>query len=122
MIPHDERLRCLREERDKKQSEIAEFVGVTQQQYSKYEKGDSEIPSPTLILLADYFGVTTDYLLGRSNRMDGMVSLTEIICDGKTTERVIADILALSEEGRKSVLEYVFLQVLKEDYFKQKKG
>lgn len=59
------RLRDMREDRDATQKEIAELLQTTQQQYAKYESGVQEIPVHHLITLAEHYGVSTDYLLGR---------------------------------------------------------
>lgn len=59
-------LRLLRKEKGKKQRELAEHLKMTLRHYQRIEHGEINIPSLTLYDLADYFGVTTDYLLGRS--------------------------------------------------------
>ena len=61
-----ERLRMLRKEKRMRQTDVAELLGITQAHYQRVEKGKINIPTLTLCALADYFGVTTDYLLGRS--------------------------------------------------------
>ena len=61
------RLRDLREDNGKKQSEIAALLNCTQQAYSTYESGERDIPSKVLIKLADYYNTSVDYLLGRTN-------------------------------------------------------
>lgn len=61
-----DRLRELRKERNLKQKEMAEMLDVTLRHYQRMEQGVVNIYSLTLCALADYFGVTTDYLLGRS--------------------------------------------------------
>lgn len=58
------RLRELREDRDKTQAEIAKILGMKQSQYSRYENGIRDIPLDSLITLAKYYGVSTDYILG----------------------------------------------------------
>ena len=60
-------LRDLRQERDLKQREMADLLGMTLRNYQRMEHGEINIPALTLCALADYFGVTTDYLLGRSD-------------------------------------------------------
>ncbi|WP_297983506.1 helix-turn-helix domain-containing protein [uncultured Oscillibacter sp.] len=65
-----ERLRLLRKEKMKKQKEIAELLKMTLRNYQRIEHGEINIPSLTLCALADYFGVTTDYLLGRSQKRE----------------------------------------------------
>lgn len=62
-----ERIKSLRNERRIYQREVAEYLGVTLRSYQSYESGQSEPNLERLSALADYFGVTTDYLLGRSD-------------------------------------------------------
>ena len=59
------RLRELRTEKGISQRELARQVGLLPQTYSNYENGMREADYETVIMLADYFNVTTDYLLGR---------------------------------------------------------
>lgn len=61
-----ERLCLLRKERRMRQVDVAELLGITQAHYQRIEKGKINIPTLTLCILADYFEVSTDYLLGRS--------------------------------------------------------
>lgn len=61
------RIRDLREDNDKNQTEIAEYLGIKQQQYQRYESGQTEIPLHFLIRLADLYNVTLDYITGRSD-------------------------------------------------------
>ena len=63
-----ERLKPLRKSKHLTQKEMSDFLGCTEQHYQKIEYGKVNLPSTTLIFLADYFGVTTDYLLGRSEK------------------------------------------------------
>lgn len=64
---HQNRLRDLREDRDKKQKELAEYLQVHQTTYSDYELGNLNIPINVLHKLADYYNTSIDYLLGRTN-------------------------------------------------------
>ena len=57
-------LRDLREDTDKSQSEIAVLLKTTVQQYSRYERGDRELPMHHFITLARYYNVSLDYLAG----------------------------------------------------------
>lgn len=61
-------IRNLREDHDKTQQELAEYLHVKQTTYSKYELGKINIPIEVFIELADYYDVTVDYLLGRTNK------------------------------------------------------
>lgn len=58
------RVRELREDHDLKQHHVAKILCCSQQVYSNYELGQRDIPTAVLIQLADYYGVSTDYLLG----------------------------------------------------------
>lgn len=51
-----------------KQRELAAFLDITEVHYRRVEAGKINIPTLTLCALADYYGVTTDYLLGRSDQ------------------------------------------------------
>ena len=62
------RIRDLREDRDMTQREIAEYLGMSQTGYSKYETGENDIPTRVLIMLAEFYGTSVDYLLGRTNK------------------------------------------------------
>lgn len=59
------RVRDLREDNDKKQREIAEYLNMQQTVYQRYERGERELPLWAAIKLADYYKVTLDYLVGR---------------------------------------------------------
>lgn len=61
------RLKDLREDMDLKQKQIADIIKTTQQQYSKYELGERLIPIDKLIILANYYNVSLDYIVGRTN-------------------------------------------------------
>lgn len=57
----------LRKSRKMTQAEVAKLLGVTQVNVYKYEKGFSEPPFKTALWYADYFGVSLDYLFGRTD-------------------------------------------------------
>lgn len=62
------RIKGLREDSDIKQKELADALGVSQRAYSHYENGTRKLPLDILIALAEYYGCSTDYLLGRTER------------------------------------------------------
>ena len=64
---YENRLRDLREDRDLKQKDLAELLKIHQTTYSDYELGRLNIPIPVLHALADFYHVSVDYLLGRTN-------------------------------------------------------
>ena len=59
-------IRNLREDHDKTQKELADYLNITQTTYSKYELDKINIPVEVIIKIADYYNVSTDFLLGRS--------------------------------------------------------
>lgn len=61
------RIRELREDRDLTQAQIAKVLHTTQQQYSKIETGKADISGEKLILLAQFYKVSCDYILGLTN-------------------------------------------------------
>ena len=64
---YQNRLRDLREDRDLKQKDLADLLKVHQTTYSDYELGRLNIPIAVLHTLADFYSVSTDYLLCRTN-------------------------------------------------------
>lgn len=60
-------LKDIREDNDIRQKTLADYLGVSQNTYSQYENGIIAISPEMLIKLADYFDVSVDYLLGRTN-------------------------------------------------------
>ena len=58
------RIKELRKERKLKQREMAALLECTERHYQRIEYGQVNVPSLDLMFLADYFGVSTDYLLG----------------------------------------------------------
>ncbi|WP_122790639.1 helix-turn-helix domain-containing protein [Intestinibacillus sp. Marseille-P6563] len=62
-----QRLKDLREDADLTQRDVAEMLHLNREVYRRYEKGEREIPVWAVIQLAQFYGVTTDYLLGLTN-------------------------------------------------------
>lgn len=67
---HLKRLKDLREDRDVKQKEVAALLGIQQTVYSRYERGFQTIPLEHLVKLADFYGVSLDYILEREDKVD----------------------------------------------------
>lgn len=67
-MPFYRRIRDLREDHDLTQRDVARILMMPQPQYFRYESGIRDIPTDVLITLADFYGVTTDYLLGRQKQ------------------------------------------------------
>jgi transcriptional regulator with XRE-family HTH domain len=108
------RLRELRTNAKKTQVDMAKFLGVTRQGYGSYENEITEPDNNTLLKLADYFDVSTDYLLGRTdnplteNKMNRVLNTAQIN-DAETT------IHLLEEEARRmgiSITDPKFVEML----------
>lgn len=67
IVMYQNRIRDLREDRDLKQKHLAELLQVHQSTYSDYELGRLNIPIFALHTLADFYNVSVDYLLGRTD-------------------------------------------------------
>lgn len=62
-----ERIRNLREDNDLTQQQMADMLFINRRTYSSYENGVRGIPTEILSKIADVFGTSTDYLIGRTN-------------------------------------------------------
>ena len=59
-----QRIRDLREDSDRTQTQVAEFLGTSQTMYARYERGANEMPIRHLVSLCKYYRVSADYMLG----------------------------------------------------------
>ncbi len=94
------RIRELREDNDKTQREVAEYLGTPYQYYAVYEKGTSEISFERAIQLADYYNVSLDYIAGRTNNKSGFI-IKEITDSQLEFLEIIS---SFSESEKKKVL------------------
>ena len=65
-----ERLKPLRKNKNMTQKDMAKLLNCTERHYQKIEYGHINVSATMVIFLADFFGVTTDYLLGREEKHD----------------------------------------------------
>lgn len=86
------RIRDLREDRDLRQSDLAKATGIDQRTISNYETGKTYPDSEALIRLADFFGVTIDYLVGRAP-----VSLSGSVDRATYIDKIISDLEQLKK-------------------------
>ncbi len=105
-----ERLKKLRTEKGKSQREVAEVLGLETSSYGKYEVSGVMPPADKLEILADYFDVSIDYLLGRTDYKnydlpDDVITVALHRADGE-----------LNEEGKEELLKYI--DYLRERYKK----
>lgn len=61
------RLKDLREDKDLYQKDVAKMLNISQQYYSEYETGKRSIPIEILVILANYYEVSCDYILNRTD-------------------------------------------------------
>lgn len=71
------RLKDLREDKDLLQREVADILGISQQYYSQYERGNFTIPIQLLMKLAKYYEVSLDYIVGLTGDDDDEESVQE---------------------------------------------
>ncbi|EAD3754564.1 XRE family transcriptional regulator, partial [Listeria monocytogenes] len=88
-----------RKNNNKTQEDISKILGISRGAYSHIENGRNEPDMETIVKLANIFGVSTDYLLGRSN--NGFIDTIAAHIDSNATEEEIKEILAYIEEKRK---------------------
>ena len=84
------RIRDLREDRDMRQSDLAEVTGIDQRTISNYETGKTSPDAEALIILADFFDVTIDYLVGRAN--NNLISNTKKIAIIEQTRKLLDEL------------------------------
>lgn len=67
-----QRIRDLREDKDKGQKEIAEYLKIAEKTYQRYERGENDVPLEKAVQLAKYYGVSIDYIAGLTNDKRGL--------------------------------------------------
>ncbi len=108
-MAHYPRIRDLREDSDKKQSELAEYLGTTTQYYGLYEKGANEISFERAIMLAKYYNVSLDYIAGLTNNKRGITSSD--LSDGEQELLRFAASLSKEEKDKLSRLAELFSRI-----------
>ncbi len=67
-----QRLKDLKEDADLTQKQVSEIIGVSINHYGKYERGETDIPFEKVIMLANHYNVSLDYIAGRTNYKQGL--------------------------------------------------
>ena len=110
------RLKSLRTKKGLSQQYMADYIGISRQGYGKYEDGQSEPDHNTLIKLAQYFDVPTDYLLGITDNPNYEPTndddqfeyyKNKIITEFPDIDLMFKDLANLSGEGLKEVYEFI---------------
>lgn len=109
------RLKYLREKSGLQQKFVADKIGVKNNTLSGYESGNREPDSETLTRLADFYGVTTDYLLGRNEKKEAELDpeIRTLARDYKKLQPSDQELLkglikSMSERGKKALDEWSF--------------
>lgn len=97
-----ERLKQLRNSRSLTQQDIARLLGVERSTYVKYERGQSDPPTATLVRLADYFGVSVDYIIGRDFESAGSIPVVPSIPEAD--KKLLAMFHALDDMAQARIL------------------
>lgn len=95
------RIRDLREDKDLNQKDVAELLNTSSNYYGDYENGKRDIPFERVIILADFYSVSLDYIAGRTNDKRGLTRSE--LSDEETT--LIKKFRSLSESGKGKILE-----------------
>lgn len=95
------RLRDLKEDKDLKQSIVAKLINTSENQYGRYERGETDIPLEKALTLANYYDVSLDYIAGRTNDKRGLTRSE--LSDDETL--LIKKFRSLSEGGKGKIIE-----------------
>lgn len=105
------RLKELRKARRYKQTEIAEMLSCSQGVYSRYENEEREPPFDIIKKLADIYGVTVDYLMGRDETTTAISPIEKAPADDPLTEQIMAKAQKMSDKERLKLLKLIDLVV-----------
>ena len=100
-------IRDLREDNDIKQKTVSEYLGVSQQTYSNYENGHRDIPIWVVAKLAQFYKVSTDYLLGADTSYLGNTNLHNTYLGDVTLHDVVYDLQKFDARERRDLLRYI---------------
>ena len=105
------KLRALREEKGKTQTQIAEIFKISRQVYANYENEINQPPLYLLIIMADYFQCSLDYLLGREDDLGSITVLPDYFYKENFSDEeriLLKEFRTLSTEDRKTLLDYSY--------------
>lgn len=103
-------LKAARKKSGKTQKEVAEGIGIGQGTYKNYETGAREPNGETLVAIANYFGVTTDYLLGRPTAQPPTDALERLFSEKSFSaleEELLRKYMELPHEARQAVVRFI---------------
>lgn len=98
------KIKELRELNKETQEELGKLLNVSKATISKYENGSVDVSNDTLIKLANHFNVTTDYLLGRTDKLkDKDIENEKLIIAARSD----VDLSELTEDEQKYILDFI---------------
>ncbi|MCH5301190.1 MAG: helix-turn-helix domain-containing protein [Ruminococcus sp.] len=106
-----DRIKNLREDNDKTQQELADYLCTSSQHYGKYELGHAEIPFERAIALAKYYGVSLDYIAGLTDNKHG-ISFNDLKPEQQRIVNVL-DSLSSAELNEVSELLQALVDIIK---------
>ena len=102
------RIKNLRKEKHLKQWQIAGYLDISQQSYSYYEQNKRELPVRHIIKIAEFYNVSTDYILGIAPRRAGNFDLDSYYLQDFTMKDVVADLSSLNPNNRQELLRFLY--------------
>lgn len=112
MLDVSEKLKNLRKERGYTIQAVANEIGIAVRTYQNYEYGQREISAETLFKLADFYGVTTDYLLGRDTDEPETLELLAKEFNMTALEKKILDnYVTLPPDMRENLMDFLYKSV-----------
>ena len=108
MFPAD-RIKLLRKQKDMTQTELSSRLGIDRTTLTKYESGERKPDITQLYKIADFFGVSIEYITGRSDSIDiSSISLDELLNPLNNNSVTFGEIL-LSAKDKENILNYIRL-------------
>lgn len=107
MLTIAHRLKNLRDGKNLTQGNVAEYLGIPQQRYSRYENGKSELPSRHLEALSKLYGVSSDYILGISMSENDLISVSNNIYGDIPFKDILNDIASLDAKQISKLSDYI---------------
>lgn len=107
MIDIHDKIKYLREERNFKQRQVADFLGISQQAYSYYELDKRELPARHIVGLAKLYQVSTDFLLGADPTPSGSYDVNATFIQGVSLKEVMISLGQLNKDNRQEIIKYL---------------
>lgn len=101
------RIKELRKEKDLKQQQLADYLGISQQSYSHYEQNKRELPVRHIVKLSKFYNVSTDYLLGTSPRRFGTFDLNSNFIQDVSLKTLLSILNRLSPNSRQELIRFL---------------